>query len=176
MEQIIKIQQQGAKSLVSARELHQFLGVQSPFTHWCNRMFEYGFEENQDFLLVKFDRQKGSGGHNKTDFLLTLDTAKEIAMIQRTAKGKEVRNYFIACERLMVEMVQAANPDGIVANQAELHRLKAEKKALRAKIQPDLKRMQQIGREMGRRQNETFSQLRLFDPQSTISPTTAPTV
>ena len=62
---------------------------------WFDRMVEYGFTENQDFLLNNSVKQTGRGGHNKIDHVLKLDMAKEIAMIQRTDKGKAVRQYFI---------------------------------------------------------------------------------
>ena len=45
-------------------------------------------------------KQTGRGGRNKIDHILKLGIAKEIAMIQRTDKGKEVRQYFIQLEDL----------------------------------------------------------------------------
>ena len=66
-------------------------------------MTEYGFVEGQDFNSVKIDEVRQEGNrHVKreiTDHALKLDMAKEIAMIQRTEKGKEVRQYFIQVER-----------------------------------------------------------------------------
>jgi anti-repressor protein len=85
--------------VVSGRQLHQALGVKTPYSMWFDRMVEYGFTENQDFLLNNFVKQTGRGGHNKIDHVLKLDMAKEIAMIQRTDKGKEVRQYFIQVEK-----------------------------------------------------------------------------
>ncbi|MCO4568494.1 phage antirepressor KilAC domain-containing protein [Streptococcus infantarius] len=85
--------------VVSGRQLHQVLGVKTPYSMWFDRMVEYGFTENQDFLLNNFVKQTGRGGHNKIDHVLKLDMAKEIAMIQRTDKGKEVRQYFIQVEK-----------------------------------------------------------------------------
>ena len=85
--------------VVSGRQLHQVLGVKTPYSMWFDRMVEYGFTENQDFLLNNFVKQIGRGGHNKIDHVLKLDMAKEIAMIQRTDKGKEVRQYFIQVEK-----------------------------------------------------------------------------
>ena len=85
--------------IVSGRQLHEALGVKTKYADWFNRMIEYGFTENQDFLLLKNEQQTGRGGHNKVDHIIKLDMAKEIAMIQRTDKGKEVRQYFIQVEK-----------------------------------------------------------------------------
>ena len=85
--------------VVSGRQLYQVLGVKTPYSIWFDRMVEYGFTENQDFLLNNFVKQIGRGGHNKIDHVLKLDMAKEIAMIQRTDKGKEARQYFIQVEK-----------------------------------------------------------------------------
>lgn len=74
-----------------------FLEVKTDFTEWCKRMFEYGFEQDKDFTPIL---GKSTGGRPSTDFALTLPTAKEISMLQRTEKGKEARKYFIACEEV----------------------------------------------------------------------------
>lgn len=94
--EIIKITENEGQKIVSARDLHGFLGSKTEFSKWCVRMFEYGFIENQDYTLVKIGERSA---HNKTDYALTLDTAKEISMLQRSKKGKEARQYFIECER-----------------------------------------------------------------------------
>ncbi len=85
--------------VVSGRQLHEALEVKTPYSMWFDRMVEYGFTENQDFLLNNFVKQTGRGGHNKVDHVIKLDMAKEIAMIQRTERGKQVRQYFIQVEK-----------------------------------------------------------------------------
>ena len=85
--------------VVSGRQLHEALEVKTPYSMWFDRMVEYGFTENQDFLLNNFVKQTGRGGHNKVDHIIKLDMAKEIAMIQRTDRGKQVRQYFIQVEK-----------------------------------------------------------------------------
>lgn len=92
MEGLIKITQTENGYITSARDLHFGLEVKTEFSKWCKRMFEYGFEENVDYTLVKIGEGKM---HNKTDYALTIDTAKEISMLQRTEKGKEVRAFYI---------------------------------------------------------------------------------
>ncbi len=82
--------------VVSGRQLHKVLNVNSNYTTWFERMTEYGFTEGEDFLP---NLEKSTGGRPKQDHVLKLDMAKEIAMIQRTDKGKEVRQYFIQVEK-----------------------------------------------------------------------------
>lgn len=99
MEEIIKITEKtGLGQVVSARELYEFLEVRTDFTDWCKRMFEYGFEEGVDFSPIL---GKSTGGRPSRDYALTLDTAKEISMIQRSDKGRQARRYFIECERIV---------------------------------------------------------------------------
>lgn len=101
MELIKVTTNEQGKKLVSGRELHEVLEIGRDFTTWIKKMIEYGFMENEDYiLLTKTGEQKGRGGHNKVDYILTLDMAKHIAMVQRTEIGMRVRNYFIECEKV----------------------------------------------------------------------------
>ena len=85
---------------VSARELYEFLEVKTQFTKWCERMFEYGFEKNKDYFFVSQKRLTAQGNETTfIDYALTLDTSKEISMLQRTEKGKQARKYFLDCEK-----------------------------------------------------------------------------
>ncbi|EJA5052758.1 antA/AntB antirepressor family protein [Salmonella enterica] len=95
--------------LCNARDLHEFLEVGKDFSTWIRtRITEYGFVENQDFILLpKNGEQKiGRGGHNRKDYHLTLDTAKELAMVERNEQGRQVRRYFIECEKQLRQQVQ----------------------------------------------------------------------
>ena len=85
---------------VNARELHAFLGAGKMFAHWIKaRIDEYGFLENQDFVSFCQNGQKPQGGRPSIEYYLTIDMAKELAMVERTPKGRAVRQYFIECER-----------------------------------------------------------------------------
>lgn len=85
---------------ISGRELHQALEIKTPYKKWFERMSDYGFEENVDYSTVGQNCPIANGGFQfVTDHALTLDTAKEIAMIQRTEKGKQARQYFIQIEK-----------------------------------------------------------------------------
>ncbi|WP_445506819.1 phage antirepressor KilAC domain-containing protein [Niallia sp. 03190] len=87
--------------IVSGRELYEFLEVKTNYSTWFERMKEYGFIENIDFILLSnFEKQIGSGGHNKIDHHMKIDMAKEIAMIQRSEKGKQARQYFLQLEKM----------------------------------------------------------------------------
>ncbi|EER8554737.1 TPA: phage antirepressor Ant [Escherichia coli] len=87
--------------LVNARDLHTFLGVGKRFASWITeRIAEYGFVENQDYMIASQIREaKGRGGYNRKEYHLTLDTAKELAMVERNEKGRQIRRYFIECEK-----------------------------------------------------------------------------
>ncbi|HGF1768373.1 TPA: antA/AntB antirepressor family protein, partial [Escherichia coli] len=88
--------------LVNARDLHSFLGVGRMFAHWVKeRIAEYGFVESLDYILICQNGQtKGRGGDRRSkDYHLTLDTAKELAMVERNEKGRQIRRYFIECEK-----------------------------------------------------------------------------
>lgn len=92
--------------LVDARVLHQFLEVGRDFSNWIKgRIEEFDFRENEDYLLAKIGEQvPHQGGLRMTerlDYHLTLDMAKELAMVERTAQGKQARRYFIACEKAL---------------------------------------------------------------------------
>jgi phage anti-repressor protein len=106
MNELIKITEQNGNRAVSARELHKFLEVKTDFKDWMPRMLEYGFEEGNDFSSFL---SESTGGRPSKEYALTIDTAKEIAMLQRTAKGKEARQYFIAMEKEALNKMINAN-------------------------------------------------------------------
>ncbi|MFJ7971278.1 antA/AntB antirepressor family protein [Psychrobacillus sp. NPDC096389] len=88
--------------IVSGRELHEFLGVGTQYTKWFERMSEYGFIKNTDYVLVSQKRPTNNPKNPFTDYTdhhIKLDMAKEVAMIQRTDKGKEARQYFLQVEK-----------------------------------------------------------------------------
>ena len=101
MTELVKVKQDdNGNVIVSGRDLHEFLEVNTQYTIWFERMKEYGFVENTDFVALNQKRLTAQG--NKVayiDHALTLDMAKEISMIQRTEKGKQARRYFIQVEK-----------------------------------------------------------------------------
>ena len=120
MNELIKITYSDDRPAVSARDLHEFLGVGADYRHWFPRMCEYGFTEGQDFNSVKNDRVQMEGdrmvSRTVDDAILTIDMAKEICMLQRNEKGKQARQYFIQLEKdwnspekVMARALQIAN-------------------------------------------------------------------
>lgn len=87
--------------VISGRELHEALGIETQYAKWINRMFDYGFEEDKDYVITseKVHVQKRLRTYEQSNHILTLDTAKQIAMIQRTPIGKMIREYFLSIEK-----------------------------------------------------------------------------
>lgn len=97
MQEIINVNlNDNHEPVVSGRQLHEALGVKTAYKDWFPRMTEYGFVEGQDFCS---NLSESTGGRRAVDHIIKLDMAKEIAMIQRTDKGKQVRQYFIQVEK-----------------------------------------------------------------------------
>jgi len=86
---------------VNARELHAFLEVGKVFAAWIQeRIEQFGFVENQDFIVISETGKNPKGGRPSKEYFLALDMAKELSMVERNAKGKQARQYFIQCERV----------------------------------------------------------------------------
>ena len=103
MEELVKINEnEKGDILINGRELHQFLEVKTKYIDWVNRMLEYGFEENIDFIEFNELSQKKEGSRlverTVKTHMLKISMAKEIAMLQRNEKGKQIRLYFIEIE------------------------------------------------------------------------------
>ncbi|MBC5997945.1 oxidoreductase [Romboutsia ilealis] len=97
----IKIEvNESQEPILSGRELHEFLEIKTPYKKWFDRMKEYGFEENIDFCTVGQKSPIANGGYQEViNHAIKLDMAKEIAMIQRSEKGKQARKYFLQIEK-----------------------------------------------------------------------------
>jgi anti-repressor protein len=112
---------------VNARELHAFLESKQEFANWIKkRIADYGFVEGTDYVRFELSadlKMAESGGdlseilalqknqalettgcrsfgqQGRIEYAITLDMAKELSMVEKTAKGKQARQYFIACEK-----------------------------------------------------------------------------
>lgn len=114
---------------ISAKDLHTFLEVGRDFSTWIkNRIAKYEFVENQDFVLVPqnggIKNSVGSHGGDRrsVDYFISLDMAKEIAMVERNEKGKLARKYFIECEKQLKQVLTTENQlilNTVLANTVE---------------------------------------------------------
>lgn len=88
--------------IISGRELHEFLEVKTDYKDWFPRMVSYGFEQGVDFIVFaeKVEAQKRARTYEQINHHIKLDMAKEIAMIQRSEKGKKARQYFLQLEKM----------------------------------------------------------------------------
>ena len=100
MYELFKVNYDNERITLSARELHEFLGINTQYTKWFERMAEYGFNENIDYQAISQKRLTAQGNETTyTDHQITIEMAKEIAMLQRNEKGKQARQYFIELEK-----------------------------------------------------------------------------
>lgn len=114
-DQLIPIKNNDGRTVVNARDLHEFLESRKDFSSWIkDRIERYDLVENEDYviLLPQKGEQTGRGGHNKIDYVLTLDAAKELSMVEGNEKGKQARKYFIACEKKL----KGENPSYLIAD------------------------------------------------------------
>jgi anti-repressor protein len=102
MKELLKVDYSKNEPAVSGRELHEFLEVKTKYVDWFSRMKDYGFTEGVDYTLVAQKRETKNPRNPYTQFLdhqLSIPMAKELCMIQRTDRGKQARQYFIAIEK-----------------------------------------------------------------------------
>lgn len=89
--------------MIDARGLHGWLEVEARFADWITRRIkEYGFEDGSDYFSDL--RKNGGRGRARREYLLTIDMAKELSMIERTDKGRAARRYFISMEKAAIKM------------------------------------------------------------------------
>jgi phage anti-repressor protein len=94
----LPIIQQGENLLISAILLHKKLRVKTKFSDWIKSRFgKYCFESGQDYFSEI--SEKLGAGRKATDYLLTLDTAKELSMLEENETGRLIRRYFIQKEK-----------------------------------------------------------------------------
>lgn len=129
MTELIKVIEQNGEQLISAKELHEFLEVKSKFADWIkNRIEKYGFEENQDFGTLSKNLENGG---REINYILKLDMAKELSMVENNDKGRQARKYFIECEK---KLKQIKLPSTYKEALIELVKAEEEKERLQLEI------------------------------------------
>lgn len=172
MKELIKITtNEEGKQLVSARELHKGLEITDRFSRWFDRMLQYGFDENVDFASVKSSTVVNNGAKKELkDYVITLDMAKEISMIQRNELGKQFRQYFIECEKKLREIAKPQLPQDYLSALKTLVESEEEKQKLvieKAKIEEEKNRLihqgklyttTEIAKELGFKSAKAFNE------------------
>ena len=96
---------------IHARKLHEFLGVGRDYSNWIKaRVKQYTFVENEDYIAIRQNRRIGHG-KGSIEHHITLDMAKELAMVERNEKGREARRYFIDCEKQLKQEKPKESPE-----------------------------------------------------------------
>ena len=102
--ELIKIYQ---GNLVDARELHTFLESRQDFSTWIkSRIKKFKFKEGEDYTSFHKIVERATGGSKRNDFALTLNMAKELAMVENNEKGRQARRYFIEAEQTLKQLKQ----------------------------------------------------------------------
>lgn len=132
-DKLIPINYDSDRPTVSAKELYDFLQVDTPFHKWFPRMAEYGFSQNVDYAALPGQKCPTNNPKNPwtefTDYQLTIDMAKELCMIQRTERGKKARRYFIQIENAWND------PEALMARALKMADAKIDR--LESKIEDD---------------------------------------
>lgn len=114
--ELIKVSESNGKNVVSARELHQFLEAGSNVNTWFKNQAERAMLiEGEDYVCVQISESEGRGGQNKTDYAISINSAKEIAMLNGGDKGKQARQYFIECEKQLQKSMPSTYKEALLA-------------------------------------------------------------
>lgn len=120
---------------VNARELHVSLGNKDAFAHWIkDRIEQFGFLEGQDFVTFWENSQKG---RPRKEYVVSIGMAKELCMVERNEKGKQVRLYFIECEKIAKQKTALALPEDYATALRALADQVDKTKQLEAKVKED---------------------------------------
>lgn len=125
-------------TVCDARALHQALGAGRDFSTWMKeRIDSFGFVENADYQVFTENGENPKGGRPATGYLISIDMAKELAMVERSDQGKAIRRYFIDCERKLASRPQITLPQLLAAQKHSLQLVKA----IKAEANPSIKAM-----------------------------------
>lgn len=94
-QELINVKNEDGKLLVSGKELHDKLGIKVHLSTWFKRMYEYGFEENIDYSILRSANPNG-GIAKIDDYIITINMAEEICVVQKKNKmAGEILEYLM---------------------------------------------------------------------------------
>lgn len=131
---------------IDARTLWKGLRSKQEFAHWIKaKILENElYCQDVDYApLVKINKREWQPGFNRKDYVLTIKTAKKVAMSEQTKIGNLVREYFLLCEQIaqsynMEDLIEKFNlPD--FTNPVEAARAWADQLEARQKLEAQAK-------------------------------------
>ena len=179
MNELIKIStSDNGEKTISARELYQFLTGDNElknFNQWASRNIDNNMFaiSSVDYQTIRYHNELSN--RQMIDYLLTIDFAKELSMLSQCEKGKQARQYFIACEKELVKMISLPNfndPADAAIAWAEQYRAKQLAETKVKELAPkaivydlisdctNLKTVADVAKEIGTGRNRLFEFLR----------------
>ena len=133
----------GGNQGINARDVHRLLKVGRDYSNWIKaRIKQAGFIENQDFLIVQNstiglpkwasknsdcflhdkpgEQKETRGGHNRSDYIVSLDMAKHLCLMEKNEIGRAVRQHFIDAERQLKQVAPTVYKNTLAKTQARL--------------------------------------------------------
>ena len=142
MNELIKIEKQIINNekvnSVNARDLWVALESKQDFSTWIKARLEQAYAvENEDYGVFHKTVENLKGGRPQVEYALSLDLAKNIAMLERNEKGNQIRKYFIACEKQLREQQTPQLPQTYLEALESLVESEKRNQALQNKIELD---------------------------------------
>ena len=110
------------------RDLHADLGVNKDYTNWAKAQIKRArLKEDKDYVVFAQKGVNPTGGRPSAEYHFTLEAGKHIGMMSGRARGSEVREYFLACERQAKASAPAVKDPQIAAVIFTLTRIDAMK-------------------------------------------------
>lgn len=102
------------QAAVNARELWKALGSKRQFGNWIKERLS-DFVDGQDYTINKIVNGENRGRFAPTEYYITLDVAKHLAMLERNDAGRKIRQYFIEVEKEYRRKAETPRPEQIIA-------------------------------------------------------------
>lgn len=150
---------------VNARDLHSFLGVKTRFNDWIQRrLVDYQFSIDEDYLVVlNLEYNPQGGSEPRKDFHLSIDVAKELSMVEKTDKGRQVRRYFIQKEkelRLARDRIRELEVANLKLVQQQLQIECTDLRKLNRHMELDIASVKSIGKIQSKLVDDMYKELR----------------
>lgn len=123
----------GGNQGINARDVHRLLKVGRDYSTWIKaRIKQVGFIENQDFVIVEnLSSPELASANNEQlspmarpqkliDYIVSLDMAKHLCLMEKNEIGRAVRQHFIDAERQLKQVAPTVYKNTLAKTQARL--------------------------------------------------------